>query len=47
MRNIVKSLFLLILASSAVCIGFYMGKESVISQIPDFQEEAEEKTLKG
>ena len=47
MRDIFKSLFVLILASSAFYLGFYMGKESVMSQIPDFQEESEEKIQKG
>ena len=41
MREIFKSLFVLILASSAFYLGFYMGKENVMSQIPDFQAEAE------
>lgn len=43
MREIFKSLFVLILASSAFYIGFYMGKENVMSQIPEFQDESEEK----
>ncbi len=47
MRDIFKSLFVLILASSAFYLGFYMGKENVISQIPDFQEEAEKKLPEG
>jgi len=47
MREIFKSLFVLILASSAFYLGFYMGKENVMSQIPDFQEEAEEKFPQG
>ncbi len=47
MREIFKSLFVLILASSAFYLGFYMGKENVMSQIPDFQEESEEKIQKG
>jgi len=42
MRDIFKSLFLLILASSAFYLGFYLGKEKVASQIPDFQGESEE-----
>jgi len=41
MRDIFKSLFVLILASSAFYLGFYMGKENVMSQIPDFQEQEE------
>lgn len=47
MRDIFKSMFVLILASSAFYLGFYMGKENVLSQIPDFQEESEEKKPKG
>jgi hypothetical protein len=47
MRDIFKSMFVLILASSAFCLGYYMGKENVMSQIPDFQEEAEEKFPEG
>jgi hypothetical protein len=47
MRDIFKSLFVLILASSSFYLGFYMGKEKVMSQIPDFQEESEEKISKG
>jgi len=46
MRDIFKSLFVLILASSAFSLGFYMGKENVMSQISDFQDEPEEKTPK-
>jgi hypothetical protein len=41
MRDIFKSLFVLILASSAFYLGFFMGKENVMSQIPNFQDEAE------
>ncbi len=44
MRDIFKSMFVIILASSAFYLGFYMGKESVMSQIPDFQEDSEENT---
>lgn len=43
MRNIIKSLMTIVLASSAFMIGFYLGQEKVVSKIPDFQEEAEEK----
>jgi len=43
MKNIFKSFFTLLLASSAFFIGFYLGKEKIISKIPDFQEEIEEK----
>jgi uncharacterized membrane protein len=47
MKDIFKSLFVLILASSAFYLGFYLGKENVMSQIPDFQEELEEKFPEG
>jgi uncharacterized membrane protein len=44
MKDIFKSLFVLILASSAFYLGFYLGKEKIASQIPDFQEDSEERT---
>lgn len=47
MREIFKSLFVLILASSAFYLGFYLGKENVMSQIPDFQDESEDKIPEG
>lgn len=47
MKEIFKSLFVLILASSAFYLGFYLGKENVMSQIPDFQDESEEKIPEG
>jgi len=43
MKNVFKSLFTLLLASSAFFIGFYLGKEKIISKIPDFQEDSEKK----
>jgi len=43
MKNIFKSFFTLMLASSAFLIGFYLGKEKIISKIPDFQEDFEDK----
>jgi uncharacterized membrane protein len=42
MKDIFKSLFVLILASSAFYLGFYMGKEKIASQIPEFQGDSEE-----
>jgi hypothetical protein len=42
MKDLFKSLFVLILASSAFYIGFYLGKEKISSQISDFQGEPEE-----
>lgn len=44
MKDILKSFFLLFLASSAFYLGFYMGKEKILARFPDFQEEAEEKS---
>ena len=44
MKNLCKSLFTFIIASSAFLIGFYLGQEKIVSKIPDFQEEAEEKS---
>ncbi len=41
MKEIFKSVFVILLASSAFYIGFVLGKERVLSQIPDFQEEIE------
>lgn len=41
MKDIFKSIFVILLASSAFYIGFVLGKEKVLSQIPDFQEEIE------
>ena len=43
MKNVFKSFFTLMLASSAFLIGFYLGKERIVSKIPDFQEDFEEK----
>lgn len=43
MKDVFKSLFTLLLASSAFFIGFYLGKEKIISKIPDFQEDSEKK----
>jgi len=44
MKTIIKSLLTLFLASSAFLIGFYLGQEKIVSKIPDFQEELEEKS---
>jgi len=43
MKNIFKSFFTLLLASSAFFIVFYLGKEKIMSKIPDFQEDLEDK----
>lgn len=42
MKDIFKSFFMILLASSAFYIGFVLGKENVLSRIPDFQEDIEE-----
>ncbi len=42
MRDLFKSIFVILLASSAFYFGFIIGKEKVMSQIPDFQKESEE-----
>ena len=41
MKEFFKSVFVILLASSAFYIGFMLGKEKVMSQIPDFQEDIE------
>jgi len=43
MKNIFKSLFAFLVASSAFLIGFYLGEEKIKSKIPNFQEELEDK----
>jgi hypothetical protein len=42
MRELFKSVFVILLASSAFYFGFMLGKEKVLSKIPDFQEDVEE-----
>lgn len=42
MKEFFKSVFVILLASSAFLIGFSLGKEKVMSQISDFQEDIEE-----
>jgi hypothetical protein len=37
-------LLALIVTSSAFLIGFYMGKEKIISKFPNFQPESEEES---
>lgn len=44
MKNILKSFFALLVASSAFFIGFFLGKEKIKSKIPDFQEDKESQT---
>jgi len=41
--NLIKALVTMALASSAFFIGFYLGQEKIVSRIPDFQEDLEEK----
>jgi len=43
MKNLIKTLVTMALASSAFFIGFYLGQEKIVSRIPDFQEDLEEK----
>lgn len=43
MKDFFKSLFLLLAASCAFCIGFYLGGEKVKSKISNFQEDSGEK----
>jgi len=44
MKNILKSIFALLVASSAFYIGFYLGKEKIKSKVPEFQEDTERQT---
>jgi len=39
MNNFFKSFLLLLAASSAFLIGYYLGNEKVKSKVPDFQED--------
>ena len=43
MKNILKSLLAILVASSAFLIGFYLGEEKIKSRISDFQEDSEDK----
>ena len=43
MKNVFKSIFTMALVSSAFLIGFYLGQEKIVSMIPKFQEESEDK----
>jgi hypothetical protein len=42
MKNLCKSLLALLVTSSAFLIGFYLGKEKIISKIPNFQADSED-----
>ncbi len=44
MKALCKSLLTLALATSVFLIGFYLGQEKVVSKIPNFQDEQEEKS---
>ncbi len=41
-KDICKSFFLLLVTTSAFYLGLYLGREKVLSRIPDFQEDQEE-----
>lgn len=41
MKDFFKYLFILLTASTAFLIGFYLGEEKVKSKISDFQEDLE------
>ncbi|HUU52138.1 MAG: hypothetical protein WBF32_13045 [Candidatus Aminicenantaceae bacterium] len=43
MRHILKSIFTIMVTSSAFFLGFYLGKEKIMSMVPDFQEDTDEK----
>jgi len=43
MKDFFKSLFAILLTSSAFFIGLYIGQEKIKSKYPDFQESVEEK----
>ena len=43
MKDLFKSLFAILITSSAFLFGLYLGSEKVKSKYPDFQEETEEK----
>ena len=42
MSKVLKSIFTILVTSSAFMLGLYLGKEKVRSKIPDFQEEPED-----
>jgi len=43
MKDIFKTMLTFFIASSAFFIGFYLGQEKIVSKIPKFQEDSEEK----
>ncbi|GAF96224.1 unnamed protein product [marine sediment metagenome] len=43
MKDLLKSLFIIVATSAAFLIGLYIGEEKVKAKIADFQEDLEEK----
>ena len=43
MKDLIKSLFFILAASSLFMLGFYLGEEKVKSKISNFQEDLEGK----
>ncbi len=43
MKSLCKSIFALVLASTAFFIGFYLGQEKIVARFPDFQDDKDEK----
>jgi len=43
MKHLFRFLLTLAMASSAFLVGFYLGQEKIVSKIPNFQEDKEEK----
>jgi hypothetical protein len=43
MKDLLKSLFIIIATSAAFLLGLYVGEEKVKAKIDDFQDDVEEK----
>ena len=43
MKDLLKSLFIIIATSAAFLLGLYVGEEKMKAKIDDFQEDVEEK----
>lgn len=43
MKDLLKSLVIIVVASAAFLLGLYIGEEKVKAKIDDFQEDVEEK----
>ena len=43
MKNVFRTLFTIVVTSSAFMIGYYLGQEKIMGMIPKFQEETEDK----